>query len=371
MASGCLGLASRPAIQVQVQGRSTGEPDLAPPLDADPALSSPEVLTDGTEALDAPHPDPGAQAIPPPEASPVVTREYVVEEGDSVRSIAKQFVVSNETIIWENDLTDPDFVAIGQVLHILPFSGLIHEVRPGDTVASIANGYEAKVDDVISANHLEPPYVIVVGQKLAVPGGYRPLPGSRKVVPGVAPAPADTVQAPPSDDSQQAAVVSVRRLPVLGATPQEQFIASIGEAAVESHEMTGIPASVTIAQAILESYWGSSRLAREANNYFGIKAQTRSGPAGMVWLDVWEVIGGRNIVQRQPFRAYSTIAESFVDHGRFILENGRYASALAAKDDARQFARELNRDGYATDPGYAAKLIALMDRYDLYRFDRV
>jgi LysM repeat protein len=358
--SGCLGLTARPAVQAPLQ------PALAPLPDEEVLRDSQPVLPDASEVLDAPNPDPGAQAMPAPETAPVATREYVVEEGDSVRTIASQFGVTNETVIWENDLTDPDFVAIGQVPHILPFNGLIHEVRPGDTVASVANGYEARVEDVISANHLAPPYVIVVGQKLAVPGGYRPLP--KKALPQ---ADADTVERPPSDDGQQAAAVSVRRLPILGGTPQEQFIASIGEAAVESQDKTGIPASVTIAQAILESYWGSSRLSRDANNYFGIKAQTRVGPAGVLWLDVWEVLGGRNVVQRQPFRVYNTITESFIDHGRFILENGRYASALAAKDNARQFARELNRDGYATDPGYAAKLIGLMDRYDLYRFDRV
>jgi len=57
-------------------------------------------------------------------------RTYVVEEGDSVRTIAKQFGVTNETIIWENDLTDPDILHVGQELHILPFSGLIHVVSP-------------------------------------------------------------------------------------------------------------------------------------------------------------------------------------------------------------------------------------------------
>jgi flagellar protein FlgJ len=128
---------------------------------------------------------------------------------------------------------------------------------------------------------------------------------------------------------------------------------------------------VTIAQAILESYWGSSRLAREANNFFGIKAQTKNGPAGAVWFDVWEVMGGRNVFRSEAFRAYNTIAESFIDHGRFFLENGRYSAAMAARNDPKQFAREINRAGYATDPGYAAKLIGLMDRYDLYRYDDV
>jgi flagellum-specific peptidoglycan hydrolase FlgJ len=329
-----------------------------------PLAVLPPVTVPVAEHVDAPRP-----AEPAREDSPFATRTYVVQPGDTVRSIAQQFAVSNETIIWENDLTDPDYLSIGQELHILPYSGLIHEVRPGDTVASIANGYEALVKDVIAANKLTDPFIIVVGQKLAVPGGYRPLP--QKVV--VQTNPDQTVQAPPSDDTQAAAAIQApkRSMPVLGNTPQERFIASIGEAAVVSQDQTGVPASVTIAQAILETYWGSSRLAREANNYFGIKAQTRSGPAGVVSFDVWEVFGGRNVVQSEPFRAYNTIAESFVDHGQFFLENGRYTAAMAARDDPKQFAREINRAGYATDPAYASKLIALMDRYNLYRFDNV
>jgi flagellum-specific peptidoglycan hydrolase FlgJ len=225
---------------------------------------------------------------------------------------------------------------------------------------------------VVSANKLSDPYIIVVGQKLAVPGGYRPLPRKVEVAPN--PSTPDTVQAPPSDSDQVAAVVNTapkHKLPVLGGTPQEQFISSIAEAAVESADQTGVPASVTIAQAILESYWGSSRLAIEANNYFGIKAQTRNGSAGAIRFDVWEVIGGRNIMQTQAFRAYNSIAESFVDHGLFFVENGRYGAAMAARNDPKQFAREVNRAGYATDPAYASKLIGLMDRYDLYRYDAV
>jgi flagellum-specific peptidoglycan hydrolase FlgJ len=301
----------------------------------------------------------------------LTVRAYVVEPGDSVRTIAQQFSVTNETIIWENDLTDPDVLQVGQELHILPFSGLIHEVRPGDTVASVANSYDALVRDVVAVNKLSDPFIIVVGQKLAVPGGYRPLPQVVVVSPSGT---GDTVQASSSDDDQQAAIVTTvprHTLPVLGGTPQEQFIASIAGAAVESADDSGVPASVTIAQAILESYWGSSRLAREANNFFGIKAQTRGGSAGSIWFDVWEVIGGRNVMQSQAFRAYKTIAESFVDHGRFLSENGRYGNAMRARSDAKQFAREVKRAGYATDPGYASKLIALMDRYNLYRYDNV
>lgn len=322
-------------------------------------------------------------------ASPVQMRSYMVLPGDSVRTIAQAFGVSNETIIWANDLTDPDMLQAGTTLQILPFSGLIHEVRPGDTLASIASTYDAKMDDVIQANQLTPPYVILVGQQIVVPGGYRPLPKvtapEAPVAPEIAapsvaaPSGPDSQAASPSDDTpdsdglQVAASVGAPSTPVatynLGNTPQDQFIKAIYPAAITSQNATGVPASVTIAQAILESYWGSSRLSTDANNYFGIKADTQPGPAGVVWYDTWEVVNGKNVIEHLPFRAYHNLAESFIDHGQFFLQNPRYAGAMAVKNNAQAFARAINQAGYATDPAYASKLIALMDRYNLYQFD--
>jgi flagellum-specific peptidoglycan hydrolase FlgJ len=356
-------LASEALLDAPLSDAHEAETRAVEPAPALLVLPLPTVVTDASQ-----------QVLPSKPDAPMAVRTYIVEEGDSVRTIAKQFGVTNETVIWENDLTDPDILRVGEELHILPFSGLIHEVRPGDTLASVANSYDAKIGDVITANRLVDPFIIVVGQKLAVPGGYRPLPHKVVVAPSAEPDKPDTVEAPPREGDQVAATVPKppkHVFPTLGGTPQEQFIASIGEAAVESADATGVPASVTIAQAILETYWGSSRLAREANNYFGIKAQTRGGSAGSVRLDVWEVIGGRNVVQSEAFRAYNDIAESFVDHGLFFVENGRYSAAMAARQDPKQFAREINRAGYATDPAYAGKLIALMDRYNLYRYDDV
>jgi flagellum-specific peptidoglycan hydrolase FlgJ len=304
-------------------------------------------------------------SVPDTGPAPIVTRTYAVQQGDTVQSIAYQFGVSNETIIWENDLLDPDNLRIGQTLEILPFTGLVHQVRPGDTLASIANFYGARIEDVVRVNQLHEPFIIVVGQTLAVPGGYRPLPQDA----AVATPNSDTGDAASADDQHAASVASRRKLPVLGNTPQEQFISAIGPAAVDSQDATGVPASVTIAQAIIESYWGSSRLSAEDNNYFGIKGDTKPGTAGVVWFNTWEVLGGRSVMVNAPFRAYNSLAESFVDHGRFFLDNPRYASALKVKDDARQFAQAIAHDGYATDPGYAGKLIQLMDRYNLYRYD--
>ncbi len=150
----------------------------------------------------------------------------------------------------------------------------------------------------------------------------------------------------------------------------DEFISAVGAAARNSFRATGVPASVTVAQAILESDWGRSRLTRQGNNLFGIKALNSAGPAGVVTLATWEHVNGSDVVVQAPFKAYYTLEESIDDHGRFFTRNRRYADALAVANDARAFARAIQDDGYATDPSYASKLIKLMDRYDLYRFDK-
>lgn len=151
---------------------------------------------------------------------------------------------------------------------------------------------------------------------------------------------------------------------------EADFVNTVGEAARRSMAKTGVPASVTVAQAILESDWGRSRLARQANNLFGIKALNGPGPAGSQTFPTWEYLDGEDVVVNQPFRAYFTLEESVDDHGNFFVRNRRYAPAFAVANDARAFARAIHEAGYATDPSYSAKLIRLMDRYDLYRFDK-
>jgi flagellum-specific peptidoglycan hydrolase FlgJ len=180
-----------------------------------------------------------------------------------------------------------------------------------------------------------------------------------------APAPVAEVVAEPVPEAKVEAA-PVERVP---SSPEEAFIFSLATGAQESQRITRVPASVTIAQAILESGWGRSRLSSEAHNYFGIKAQTKEGPAGVVYMQTWEVEGGQNVMRDEPFRRYNNAAESLTDHGYFFVENRRYAGALDAADDAREFARRINAAGYATDPAYAPKLISLMDKYDLYQYD--
>ena len=173
--------------------------------------------------------------------------------------------------------------------------------------------------------------------------------------------------------------VPLPTIPVRSASPQQMeahtfnstsdFIDAVGVAAQRSMKNTGVPASVTVAQAILESDWGRSRLTRQGNNLFGIKALNATGPAGVVTMATWEHTGGGDVIVQAPFKAYYTLEQSIDDHGTFFTANKRYAAALAVARDAKAFARGIQDAGYATDPSYASKLIGLMDRYNLYRFD--
>jgi LysM repeat protein len=294
-----------------------------------------------------------------PEKAPRL-RSYTVQPGDTLANVAVSHELTTETLIWANELADPDLLSVGSKLVVPRAVGILHHVRPGDTLADLADFYSSDLQRTIDVNDLEPPFMIVVGERLLLPDGKMP---PRGLAEGDAQAGAEA--------SGSAAVSASKPLPYpSGATAdQARFILSVAESARASHRDSGVPASVSIAQAILESFWGSSRLSREHNNYFGIKAKERPGTAGVAWFNVWEVIGGANVIQREPFRAYNSMRDSFVDHARFFHQNRRYAAAMAARADPRQFAREINRAGYATDPAYAPKLIGLMDRFNLYVYD--
>jgi hypothetical protein len=152
-------------------------------------------------------------------------------------------------------------------------------------------------------------------------------------------------------------------------TQQQAFLDTTGQAARDAAFQTGVPASVTVAQAILESDWGRSQLAQSANNYFGIKATSSLGNDGLIWLPTSEYDDSGQIYEIiSAFRAYKSLTDSMTDHDRLLLTN-HYAAAMRVANDPKQFAQQLYAAGYSTDPVYADKHIALMDRYDLYRLD--
>jgi flagellum-specific peptidoglycan hydrolase FlgJ len=125
-----------------------------------------------------------------------------------------------------------------------------------------------------------------------------------------------------------------------------------------------------VAQAILESDWGRSALAQDANNYFGIKAMGSLGTDGVVWMPTSEYDSSGDMYQTvSAFRAYKSLSDSMTDHDRLLQTASRYAAAMKAANDPKQFAELLYEAGYSTDPTYADKLVALMDGYDLYRLD--
>lgn len=146
------------------------------------------------------------------------------------------------------------------------------------------------------------------------------------------------------------------------SVPQEDYIARFSAIAVSEMHRTGIPASITLAQGIVESAAGQSSLAINANNHFGIKCH-----------DDWT---GRRYFQdddseNECFRVYDTPEESYVAHSDFLAGRSRYAPLFELNStDYKGWAKGLSKCGYATDPKYASKLIKVIDDYSLDRFDR-
>ncbi len=142
--------------------------------------------------------------------------------------------------------------------------------------------------------------------------------------------------------------------------PYHDYIAEYSGMAVEQQALHGIPASVTLAQGLLESAAGRSSLAVRGNNHFGIKCHSE-------WRG--DTLLRNDDAANECFRSYATAAESFDDHSRFLLRK-RYAPLFELSvTDYAGWANGLRRCGYATDPNYASRLIAIIERYALYLFD--
>ena len=147
--------------------------------------------------------------------------------------------------------------------------------------------------------------------------------------------------------------------------PSKRSSAMVAPGAIAAQQRYGIPASVTIAQAIDESGWGQSGLAAADHNLFGIKG---TGPAGRDMQPTQEYENGIWVTRTAPFRVYHNIAESIADHGRLLATSQAYQHAMANRQVPDAFAAALT-GVYATDPNYGSNLIALMRLYNLYRYD--
>jgi flagellum-specific peptidoglycan hydrolase FlgJ len=138
------------------------------------------------------------------------------------------------------------------------------------------------------------------------------------------------------------------------------YIALYKDVAMSNMKMYGIPASIILAQGILESGAGKGDLANRANNHFGIKCHDWTG----------ESVKHDDDASQECFRKYNDPSESFKDHALFLTGRGRYASLFSLpKEDYEAWAKGLRTAGYATDPRYPEKLISYIERYDLGQFD--
>lgn len=140
----------------------------------------------------------------------------------------------------------------------------------------------------------------------------------------------------------------------------EKYIKKYSLIAVQHQKLYRIPASITLAQGILESGAGNSELARKSNNHFGIKCHDWKGAS----------VRHDDDLRGECFRKYKNPEQSYEDHARFLTERPRYASLFKLKvTDYKGWAKGLQRCGYATDRAYANRLIKLIEDYDLYRYD--
>lgn len=143
---------------------------------------------------------------------------------------------------------------------------------------------------------------------------------------------------------------------------REEYIEKYKSIAVAHMERYGIPASITMAQGILESDAGNSNLSRSSNNHFGIKCK-KNWTGRKVYHD--------DDAKGECFRAYPTVEESYLDHAEFLDSSPRYDSLFAyPSNDYRSWARGLKAAGYATAPDYAERLIKIIENYNLHLLDQ-
>jgi hypothetical protein len=152
--------------------------------------------------------------------------------------------------------------------------------------------------------------------------------------------------------------------PVIGYIEQFKSIA------ISEMNRTGIPASIKLAQGIMESMSGRSELAVNANNHFGIKC--KPGWDGETYQYKDDDLDESGELIHSCFRKYTAAENSYIDHSEFLTRRKRYKVLFDYdKSDYISWAKGLQACGYATDPNYATKLIEAIEKYNLYIYDQV
>ncbi len=164
---------------------------------------------------------------------------------------------------------------------------------------------------------------------------------------------------------------AVSRSGAAGADRNQAYAAQFGAAATLEMERDGIPASITLAQGILESGAGTSELAQNANNHFGIKCG--SGWSGKSYQKQDDDKDANGNPVQSCFRKYNKVEDSFHDHGEFLRDpkkEFRYGFLFKLdRTDYKGWAEGLEAAGYSTSPTYSEKLVDIIERYKLYEYD--
>ncbi|MFK7980073.1 MAG: glucosaminidase domain-containing protein [Saprospiraceae bacterium] len=149
----------------------------------------------------------------------------------------------------------------------------------------------------------------------------------------------------------------------------EAYIDQYQDLAISEMERTGVPASIKLAQGILESNAGRSTLARKANNHFGIKCGSRwNGKTYYLKDDDYK----KGKLVKSCFRSYRNTRRSYIAHSDFLLDNSRYDFLFRLKrTDYKKWAKGLKKAGYATSKTYEKKLIRIIEAYKLHEYDRM
>ncbi len=155
--------------------------------------------------------------------------------------------------------------------------------------------------------------------------------------------------------------------PSFAQSEVDLFIEQFATTAISEMNRSKIPASITLAQGILESNSGASRLAIEGNNYFGIKCGSSWSNATVLHKDDDYDENG-NLIE-SCFRAYASPEASFKDHSDFLVDRERYEELFNYGNDYKKWAYGLQKCGYATSKTYGEKLVKLIEKYNLHRYD--
>jgi flagellum-specific peptidoglycan hydrolase FlgJ len=208
---------------------------------------------------------------------------------------------------------------------------------------------------MLSCNATKP---VIVTTKSSSPATKKAAAKSVKKTAAAKPMGKKTVIA--EQDNEENEIIESTSRTVVSNDIVANYIAQYKNIAMSNMKMYGIPASIILAQGILESGAGKGDLANRANNHFGIKCHDWTG----------ESVRHDDDASQECFRKYNDPSESFKDHALFLTGRGRYSRLFSlAKDDYEAWANGLRSAGYATDPRYPQKLISYIQRYDLWQFD--